>query len=253
MVAAGVHVVPPAFRDTAVMPAGIGSVNAIWLSGPVVLGFEIEKLSVVFPPSAMLFAAKVLLMLGGATTVRVPPAGKLLPPSTELTVTVLVIAPAAVPLMLTVTVQVAFTARVITGSVTVLDPATAVAPPQVPPTFAGVPTTMPLGSVSVKPTPVSGIVLVAGLVIEMVMPLLPFRGTEAGLNDLVTVGGAPTARVAVLLAAPVPPLVEEMVPAPLTVLLFRPDVVPVTFTESVHVAPGVAMAPPVRPTLVAPA
>src|SRR6266849_4602592 len=45
------------------------------------------------------------------------------------------------------------------------------------------------------------------------------------------VGGVATVKVAVLLTAPVPPLVELTAPV---VLLFTPDVVPVTFTVSVQ-------------------
>src|SRR5437763_1876549 len=60
-------------------------------------------------------------------------------------------------------------------------------------------------------------------------------------------GARATLSVAVLLVAPVPPLVELTAPV---VLLTVPDCVPVTFTIIVHVAPGVAMLPPVRLMLV---
>src|SRR5437879_9867368 len=60
-------------------------------------------------------------------------------------------------------------------------------------------------------------------------------------------GGLATISVAVLLVAPVPPLVELTAPV---VLVTVPDCVPVTFTTIVHVLPGVAMLPPVRLTLV---
>src|SRR5262249_7657279 len=53
--------------------------------------------------------------------------------------------------------------------------------------------------------------------------------------------------VAVLLVAPVPPLVELTAPV---VFVTVPDCVPVTFTTIVQVAPGVAMLPPVRLMLV---
>src|SRR5205085_2556118 len=56
-----------------------------------------------------------------------------------------------------------------------------------------------------------------------------------------------TINVAVLLVAPVPPLVELTAPV---VLVTVPDCVPVTFTTIVQVAPGVAMLPPVRLMLV---
>jgi len=56
-------------------------------------------------------------------------------------------------------------------------------------------------------------------------------------------GGEATISWAVLLAAPAPPLVEL---TGLVVLDTVPDWVPVTFTVSVQVVPGVVMVPPVR-------
>src|SRR6266567_3703365 len=73
--------------------------------------------------------------------------------------------------------------------------------------------------------------------------LVPFSGTEVGTNDLVTVGGATTVKVAVLLVVPVPPLVELTVPVVFDTV---PAWVPVTFTTIVQVLPGVAMLPPDR-------
>src|SRR5207249_1192729 len=64
-----------------------------------------------------------------------------------------------------------------------------------------------------------------------------------GLNTLAIVGGASTTKVAVLLVAPVPPLVELTAPVVLGTL---PAWVPVTFTTTVQVLPGVAMLPPDR-------
>jgi hypothetical protein len=68
-----------------------------------------------------------------------------------------------------------------------------------------------------------------------------------GLNTLAATGGATTVRFAVLLVAPVPPLVELTAPV---VLVTVPAWVPVTFTLTVQVDPGVAMLPPVRLMLV---
>src|SRR5260370_41833502 len=73
--------------------------------------------------------------------------------------------------------------------------------------------------------------------------LLLFNAMLVGLNALVMVGGLATVRVAVLLAAPVPPLVELTAPV---VLGISPVCAPVTFTAMVHEVPGVAMLPPVR-------
>src|SRR5262245_51539925 len=63
------------------------------------------------------------------------------------------------------------------------------------------------------------------------------------------VGGEPAVTVAVLLVAPVPPLVER--PAPV-VLFFTPLVVPVTLRPIVQLPP-VAIVPPVKLTLPVPA
>src|SRR5437588_10901344 len=60
-------------------------------------------------------------------------------------------------------------------------------------------------------------------------------------------GARATLSVAVLLVAPVPPVVELTAPV---VLVTVPDCVPVTFTTIVQVAPGVAILPPVRLMLV---
>jgi hypothetical protein len=76
-----------------------------------------------------------------------------------------------------------------------------------------------------------------------VSDVVPFSGMVAAPNAFVMLGGAATIRLAVLLVAPVPPLVELTAPV---VLVTVPDCVPVTFTTIVQVAPGVAMLPPVR-------
>src|SRR5947209_16669074 len=81
----------------------------------------------------------------------------------------------------------------------------------------------------------------------MVSDVVPFCGILVAPNTLVTVAGVATLSVAVLLVAPVPPLVELTAPV---VLVTVPDCVPVTFTTIVHVLPGVAMLPPVRLMLV---
>src|SRR5450759_1890552 len=62
------------------------------------------------------------------------------------------------------------------------------------------------------------------------------------------VGGLATVMLAEAVL-PVPPFVELTAPV---VLFFTPEVVPVTFTERVHVL-LIATVPPVRPTVVAPA
>src|SRR5260370_39168299 len=80
--------------------------------------------------------------------------------------------------------------------------------------------------------------------------LLLFNAMLVGLNALLMVGGLATVRVAVLLAAPVPPFVELTAPVELGII---PVCVPVTFAAMVHEVPGVAMLPPIRMMLMLPA
>src|SRR5437016_9859361 len=116
-------------------------------------------------------------------------------------------------------------------------------PPQVLLT-PGVPATCsPPVNVSEKAIPFSAVVLDAGLVIVNVAVVVPFSGMLLATNALLMVGGATTVRLAVLLAEPVPPLVELTAPVVFDLL---PACVPVTFTTTVQVSPGVAMLPPDR-------
>jgi hypothetical protein len=110
-------------------------------------------------------------------------------------------------------------------------------------------TVKPVGSVSVKATPVRDTAFAAGLVVVNVSEVVAFSAIAAGLNALAIDGGATTLRVAVLLGAPVPPSVELTAPV---VLALAPAVVPVTFTENVQ-EPLAAIVPPVRLTVPEPA
>jgi len=96
-------------------------------------------------------------------------------------------------------------------------------------------TVNPTGSESVSATPVSAAVLAAGLVRVNCNEVVPFSAIVAGVKTLAMVGGASTVRMAVLLAAPVPPSVEVTAPV---VLLLAPGIVPVTSTEKVQVEPA---------------
>src|SRR5258707_13091697 len=140
-------------------------------------------------------------------------------------------------------------ARVPADKLTVPDPATAVAvPPQVLVSPLGVATTNPAGRLSVNATPVSAMVLAAGLVMVKVSEVEPFSGMLAAPNALVMVGGVATVRFAVAVL-PVPPLVEETAPL---VFVNWPEVVPVIFTTKVQLE-LTAMVPPVREMLPDPA
>jgi len=171
----------------------------------------------------------------------------LVPPSVELTITLLSLSPAVVPCTFTETAHDALEATVPPDRLTEPEPAVAVAvPPQVLLRFGVEATISPAGRLSVNDNPVSETLLL-GLVMLMVNNVVPFNGIFVGANVLVTVAGEATINVAVLLVAPVPPLVELTAPV---VLVTVPDCVPVTFTTIVQVAPGVAMLPPVRLMLV---
>src|SRR5690349_16031997 len=114
------------------------------------------KLSDVEPFRGMLPAPKVLVITGVAITVMEAFAVLPVPPSVELTCTLLFFTPAVFPCTLTARVQLAPTARVPADKLTEPEPPTAVAvPPQVlfrPGVGA---TTNPAGRLSVNVMPVS--------------------------------------------------------------------------------------------------
>src|SRR5215472_13387712 len=79
---------------------------------PGLFGLLMVKVTVVVPFSGMLAAPKAFAIVGGATTVIVAVAGALAPPSVELTVTLLILSPAVVPVTFTETAQEALDATV---------------------------------------------------------------------------------------------------------------------------------------------
>jgi hypothetical protein len=150
--------------------------------------------------------------------------------------------PADVPVTLTTTVQLLFTAIVPAVKLTLELPATAVAvPPQPFVSPLGVATTIPAGSVSVNATPVSAKVLADGLVRVKVRVEFPFRGTVVGLNAFAIVGGKATVRLAEAVF-PVPPLVELTAPE---LLMYAPDVELVIVTTTVQEV-FTPMSPPLK-------
>lgn len=111
-------------------------------------------------------------------------------------------------------------------SETLPEPAVAVAvPPHELVRPLGVATTRPVGSESVKATPVSPVVFAEGLVMVRVRDVTPLGAMLEAPKDLTIDGGATTVRLAVLLVAPVPPSVEVTVPV---VSLCVPAAIPVT-------------------------
>src|SRR5438477_249399 len=108
-------------------------------------------------------------------------------------------------------------------------------------------TVSPAGSVSVKATPFSAVVLAAGLVIVNCNELVAFNAMVVGVKALLSVGGAITLMVADAVP-PVPPSVEVTWPV---VLFWSPPAVPSTFTENMHDPEAASVAPVRLTTLVA--
>src|SRR5258708_724252 len=214
-------------------PAGNVSLKLIPVSVVVVLLFWIVKVSDVpgFTLRAMLAAPNALMITGGATTMMLALDVLPVPPSVEVTCTLLFFTFAVVPATFTANVHEVLMARVPADKLTVPDPATAVAvPPQVLVSPLGVATTNPAGRLSVNATPVSAMVLAAGLVMVKVSEVVPLSGRLAAPNALAIDGGATTLMLAEAVP-PVPPSVEVTFPV---VLFCVPAAVPVTFTAKVH-------------------
>ena len=114
----------------------------------------------------MLAAPNAFAIVGGPTTVMEALDVLPVPPSVEVTWTLLFFTPAVVPVTLTETVQLALAANVPAERLMLPDPATAVAvPPQVLFNPLGVATTKPAGRLSVNAmplnaTPVFGLLMV---------------------------------------------------------------------------------------------
>ena len=175
-------------------------------------GLVIVNVSVVVPPTAT-DPAKALLIVGGATTVRLATLlGAPAPLCVEETVPVVFDrVPAAVPVTLTLNVQLLLIANVPPVSKTVPAAATGV-PAQVFVRLGVDATVKPVGNVSLKAKPVRASVFAAGFVIVKVSVVDAFSGTLDAVNALLIVGAAAAIRVAVLLTVPVPPFVELTVP-----------------------------------------
>src|SRR5271157_945125 len=122
----------------------------------------------------------------------------------------------------------------VTGAVTVS------VPPQT--VLVAVVAVNPVGSVSVKPTPVRAAGLPAGLVMVNVRFVVAFSRMLPAPNDFEIEGGASTARLAVEVL-PVPAFEEVTC----TLLLNVPAVLPCTLTETAQDPPP-AIAPPARLT-----
>jgi len=145
------------------IPAGNVSVKATPVSATALAaGLAIVKVNEVDPFSGTLAAPNALAMEGGAITLMLAEAVPPVPPCVEVTLpVVLFCVPAAIPVTLTAKVQEVLDAKV--APVRLMTPVPCVAvivpPPQDPVRPLGVETTSPAGNVSLKPVPVSVVVV----------------------------------------------------------------------------------------------
>jgi hypothetical protein len=199
------------------------------------------KVNEVEPFNGILAAPKALMITGGAATVILAFEVFPVPPSVEVTCTLLFLTPAVVPCTFSETIQEALAARVPAERLAEPAPDTPVAaPPHVLFRLLGVATTNPAGKLSVKAIPVS-VTPALGLLTVKVKEDVPFSGIVAAPNALVIVGGLATIRFAVAVL-PVPPLVDVTLPV---VFVRFPDAVPVTLAWTAQLL-AAAMVPPVR-------
>lgn len=191
-------------------PAGRVSVKPMPDSPTVALGLLRAKLKLVEPLSGILAAPKDLLIVGGETTVMLAVEVFPVPPSFELTVTVLFLIPGVVPVTLTETAHEPLAAMVPLLRLTTEEPPVAVTVPLQVLVILGVEaTTRPEGRLSVNATPVRPMVF--GLLMLKLKVVVPLSGMLAAPNDLMIDGGLATLRFAVAVL-PVPPLVEDTAP-----------------------------------------
>ena len=163
-------------------------------------------------PAVAVVGATTLKCVATAWTVILAFAVLPVPPSFELTLTLLFFTPGVVPCTFTETTQDPFAATVPPDRLTEPDAATAVAvPPQVSLRLGAGATCNPEGKVSVKEIPLNA-TLLFGLVMLKVSAVVPFTGIVVAPNALLMLGGDATTRVADALL-PVPPFVELTGPA----------------------------------------
>ncbi|HKV41953.1 MAG TPA: hypothetical protein VJX67_22305 [Blastocatellia bacterium] len=225
-----VNVPPPhvvAVPLATVNPAGSVSVKLTPVIPSVAFVLVIVNVNVVVEPSGIVAAPNAFEIVGGVATVTVAVLLVVpVPPFADVTApVVLFFTPPVAPVTVTLMVQVPPAATAPPVSATVLGAVVVRVPP---PHVEEVPVAIvkPGGKVSVNATPVSPTVEL-GFVMVKLRLVVPLSGIFGAPNALLIVGGASTVIVAVLLAEPVPPLVELTAPA---VLFFTPAVAPVTVT-----------------------
>src|SRR6185437_10955522 len=219
-------------------PAGNVSLKAMPVRARAVFGLLMLKVSEVFAPTRMLAAPNALVIDGGVATVKLAEAVFPVPPLVEVTFpVVLVNCPEAAPVTVTLNWHWLFAAIVAPESAIPVGAVVVKVPPQT--VAEALATVSPVGSVSVKATPVSGSTFAAGLVIVNMSEVVAFRTMLLGLNTLAIDGGASTLTLAEAVP-PVPPSVEVTLPV---VLFCKPAAIPVTFIEKVQ-EPLAAIDPP---------
>ena len=204
--------VPPqtvAVAFATVRPVGSVSVNATPVRDTVLAaGLVIVNVSEVVAFSATLLGLNTLAIDGGATTLMLAEAVPPVPLSVEVTLPVVLFCwPAAMPVIFAEKVQDEFAAIVPPERLIVFVPAVAVIvpAPQEPVSPLGVEMTKPAGSVSLKATPLSDVLLLFWMV--KLSDVEPFSGMLAAPNALMITGG-PTTVIDALDVLPVPPSVE---------------------------------------------
>jgi len=226
------------FGEETTRPAGKLSLNDSPVRARLVFGFCNVNVSKVVPFRGMLAAPNAFAIVGAEATVRFAVAVLPVPPLVDVTApVVLVYWPEVAPVTVTLNWHWLFTAIVTPLSAMPVGAVVVTVPPQI--VVVALATVRPVGSVSVNATPVSDTAFAAGLVIVNVSEVVAFSAIVKGLNALAIEGGATTLTLAVAVP-PVPPSVDVTLPV---VLLFKPAVVPVTFTENVQLA-FAAMVPP---------
>src|SRR2546427_719413 len=232
-----------------VRPVGSVSVKATPVSASAFApGLVIVKVSDVVAFRPVPLGLNTLAIAGGASTLSEAEAVPPVPPSVEVTLpVVLLLLPAVVPVTSNEKVQddpaAGDAVSVPPDRLMVPLPAVAVIVPlpQEPVTLGVAATTTPAGKLSVKPTPLS-VLVVFGLVTVKLSDVDPFTGMLAAPNALLSVGGATTV-IEAFVVFPVPPSVEVTC----VLLFFTPAVVPVTSAENVHDDPAAGDAVSVPP------
>ena len=216
-------------------PEGSGSRKWTPVRATLEFGFVTVNDNETLDPTSTNAAPNDFEIVGAIATIRVAEAVLPFPASFEVTALVtLFFVPRDVDEMVTEKVQLELAASVALLKLMLVEFPTAVIvpPPQLPLKPLGLSTIKPDGKLSVNPTPVSepallGLVIVKDKDVKLPSPML------AAPKILEIVGAVATFRLA-LAIRPVPPLVEVIA---LVVLFFVPEVVPVTLTVIVQVAP----------------